>query len=267
MNRYDFTQPGGFPFDQGVMKFIQDCIGTAAQTAALAGPLAILSGCDAAGTSVSDGVVVINGEILPFVGGVKQTKVIIQENATTVVFQDNQPRVVKYVRAARFGDDGTTAMLWANFKRNTTEGVLARLDRVEGLLRPFAGVGGMVWWKGTKEAIPTGWREVEGWRGRLPMHYNPDDADFATVGAPGGSKTVTMALENLIEHDHEQYVSITDQTGTLIEDNRLSGGSGRGLWAKIFGRTAKTGSANPAPMKIVNPYITGMWIEPIPGTF
>lgn len=268
MNRYDFTQPGGFPFDQGVMKFIQDCIGTAAQTAALAGSLAILSGCDAAGASVGDGVVVINGEILPFVGGVKQTKVIIQENATTVVFQDNQPRVVKYVRAARFGDDGTTAMLWANFKRNTTEGILARLDRVEGLLRPFSGTAGAaVWWKGTKETIPTGWREIEDWRGKFPMHWNPADTDFDTVGKTGGAKDVTMELENLIEHAHPTKRPRTDHIGDLYEGNSLKSDDERGLYTGDDVSTGTAGSETPVPMKTMNPYVTGMWIEPIPGTF
>jgi hypothetical protein len=128
MNRYDFTKPGGFPFDQGVMQFIQNCISTAAKTAVMAGPFAFLSGGVVTGSNVSDGVVVINGEILPFTGGVIQPKIIIDELATTVAFQDGTPRVVKYVRTARFGDDGTANYPYANFKRVSVQGVLADIN-------------------------------------------------------------------------------------------------------------------------------------------
>jgi hypothetical protein len=131
MNRYDFTQPGGFPFDQGVMAFIQDCIDTAEQAASLAGPLAILSGCVTNGNTVTPGYVVINNEILPFVGGVIQPKVIIVETDTTIVYQDNTPRVVKFTRVAQFGDDGVQNNLWANFSTNKGSGVLSRLDALE----------------------------------------------------------------------------------------------------------------------------------------
>lgn len=131
MNRYDFTQPGGFPLDQGVLGFIQDSINLAAQTAALAGPLAILSGCVVAGGSVGDGVVVINGEILPFTGGLIEDKVVINEVATAVIFQDDTPKMVKYVRTAGFGDDGVTDYLWASFQRNTPAGILARIATLE----------------------------------------------------------------------------------------------------------------------------------------
>ncbi|MFC0514538.1 hypothetical protein ACFFGT_10010 [Mucilaginibacter angelicae] len=266
MNRYDFTQPGGFPFDQGVLQFMQDCINTAASAANLSGPMSILSGCVVSGGSVSNGVVVINGEILPFTGGVTQAKVIITEEATALAFEDNVSRTVKFVRTAKFGDNGVSSYLWSDFKRNTAEGVLARLDRIEKLTAPFKNGGGAWWWTGGVSNIPAGWREVPGWRGRFPVHFNPDDPDFAE-GTTGGAKGVTMTSGNLIEHDHEQYVSVTDTTGIQVEANHIDGGSGRGLWAKLFGRTKTTGSGTPDPMNILNPYKTGCWIEPLPGTF
>lgn len=132
MNRYDFTKPGGFPFDQGVMGFIQDSITLAAATATLAGPLAILSGCVVTGDSVSDGIVVINGEILPFTGGLIEDKVVINETASSVLFQDDSEPTVKFVRSAGFGDDGgATDYLWVNFQRNTPAGILARIAELE----------------------------------------------------------------------------------------------------------------------------------------
>ncbi|GGB14243.1 hypothetical protein [Mucilaginibacter rubeus] len=267
MNRYDFTQPGGFPFDQGVLQFMQDCINTAASAANLSGPMSILSGCVASGGSVSNGVVVINGEILPFTGGVAQAKVIIMEEATSLTFEDNVSRTVKYVRTAKFGDNGVSSYLWANFKRNTAEGVLARLDRLEGLLRPFAGPGGMVWWKGSIENIPAGWQEVVDWRGKLPMHWDPADADFDTVGKIGGAKDVTMTLDNLIKHTHPTNRPRTDHIGDQYEGNSLKSDDDRGLYSGDVIATGPAGSETPTPMKTINPYVTGMWIEPILGFF
>lgn len=263
MNRYDFTQPGGFPFDQGVMEFIQDCINTAATSAALSGSLAILSGCAVAGGSVSNGVVVINGEILPFVGGVISAKVIVQETATAIAYQDGTPRTVKYVRVAKFGDDGVTNNLWVNFKRNTAEGVLARLDRVEGLLRPFSGVGGMVWWKGSIASIPAGWREVAEWRGKLPMPAKaPVDgvrpAGF-DIGDEGGSETHTLTIDQMPSHSHEFKKIQTQGSGTTSGYVR---GAVEGTDSK---ETESEGGNQPHP--ILNPYRVGCWIEPIPGYF
>jgi hypothetical protein len=131
MNSYDFTKPGGFPLDQGVMGFLQDCISLASQAASLAGPLAILSGCVVAGGSAGNGFVVINGEILPFVGGIIQEFVVINEVDTAVIFQDGSPQVVKKIRTATFGDDSLNEYAWADFQTNTPAGVLARLGTLE----------------------------------------------------------------------------------------------------------------------------------------
>ncbi|UOE47969.1 hypothetical protein MTO98_26520 [Mucilaginibacter sp. SMC90] len=267
MNRYDFTQPGGFPFDQGVMEFIQDCINTAASTAALSGSLAILSGCTVAGGSVSNGVVVINGEILPFIGGVISAKVIIQETATAIAYQDGTPRTVKYQRAAKFGDDGVSNNQWTNFKRNTAEGVLARLDRVEGLLRPFSGAGGMVWWKGSIASIPAGWREVNEWRGKFPMHAKAPNGDGVRpdgfdVGDTGGAETHTLTKEEIPEF--KINVATTGYANIQGAGEKLVGHANTPNAPDIqITVNAGGGAAHP----ILNPYGVGCWIEPIPEFF
>lgn len=267
MNRYDFTQPGGFPFDQGVLQFMQDCISTAASVANLSGPMSILSGCVVSGGSVSNGVVVINGEILPFTGGVAQAKVIITEEATALTFEDNVSRTVKYVRTAKFGDNGVSSYLWANFKRNTNEGVLARLDRVEGLLRPFAGPGGMVWWKGTIENIPTGWQEVVGWRGKFPMAAKaPNDSGIRPagfdIGNSGGAETHTLTKEEIPEF--KINVATTGYANIQGAGEKLVGHSATPN-APDIEITVNAGGG--AAHSILNPYGVGCWIEPIPGTF
>ena len=57
--QYDFTQTGGFPFDQGVLNDEQSGILNVEQALAAAlGPLVIVSGCLVTGSTVSAGVVI-----------------------------------------------------------------------------------------------------------------------------------------------------------------------------------------------------------------
>jgi hypothetical protein len=134
MNTIDFSQTGGFPFDQSTFDFLQNQSLLVQQLAQLVGQTAIISGCAVSGGSAANGFVVIAGEVLPFVGGALQTKVIIVENHGSVAYQDAVGRTVKKIRYATFGDDGITTLLWANFKVNTTTGVLKRLDDIEAAI-------------------------------------------------------------------------------------------------------------------------------------
>jgi hypothetical protein len=310
MNKIDFTKQGGFPFDQDVLDFQQDNINTAMQPASLAGAFAILSGCNIVGVNAGNGYVVINGEVLPFEGGAIQAKVIIVETTTDLIYEDGFPRPSQIKRVARFGNNGVTNYLWANFRRNTSVGVLERIDNLESLpqrvtnleglpqrvtdlevlpgkvtalealvarvnilewlQRPFLNSGGMVWWKGAIAAIPAGWQEVTEWRGRLPMPAKaPDPATGLRpagfdIGNEAGAEGVKMTLANLIQHDHDQQLTRTDQTGPRLEVNHMDSGSGRGLFVQTI-KTGKTGSADPTPMNVLNPYRVGCWIEPIPN--
>jgi hypothetical protein len=267
MNRYDFTQPGGFPFDQGVMAFIQDCITTASKSATLAGPLAILSGCEVAGDSAGAGFVVINGEVLPFSAGLIEATVIIVETGTVIAYEDGTPRTTKFERVARFGSAGGIGeYAWADFKRNTTEGILARIERLEGLSRPFMAAGGMVWWKGAIADIPTGWREVVAWRGKLPMPAkapveNVRPAGF-DIGNEGGAETHLLTIDEIPAHTHALDEELVGSgTGGKVADAH---GAGTDPYAGGLG-TGSTGGG--LAHSILNPYKVGCWIEPIPGTF
>jgi len=262
MNRIDFTQPGGFPLDQDVFGFQQLNTFMLQQMAALCGPRAIITGCVEVGLNVTAGYLVIDGEVLPLVAGAKQTKLRIRETLTDMNYEDGSVRPSQVERYVQFGDDGVTTLLWADFKRNSNEGLLSRIDRVEGFLRPFKAGGAMTWWKGAIEDIPAGWREVEGWRGRLPMHYDPDDADFATIGGVAGSKTHTLTIDELPE--------------IIIDIEASENGTSNGSQVKLAwsdNELVAAGLMHSKPIgggqehSIVNPVMMGCWIEPVPGYF
>lgn len=261
MNRIDFTQPGGFPLDQDVFGFQQQNIFLAAQAANLGGIYCILSGCVVTGGNVGNGYVAIEGEILPFVGGAASEKVVIIETRTDLNYEDGVARPSEIDRYATFGDDGVTNILWVNFKRNTPEGVLARLERLERVAAPFtiAGKGGMVLWNRPANTIPTGWQEVVDWRGRLPMGYDPDQVEFNTVGKTGGAKGVKMVLANLIAHAHSVVIGFVNGRSDNANDRDVAvpGANTR--------NTSTAGSEDPTPINVLNPYRTVVFIEYVGG--
>lgn len=91
----------------------------------------ILSGCVVNGTNVGAGVLVINGEALPFAGGTANDFVIVTEQeATTTVGAGSYTRVL---RTASFGT-GAGQIGWGTFQR-VTRGVAQVGREVRMMLR------------------------------------------------------------------------------------------------------------------------------------
>ena len=82
----------------------------------LAGDLSIIKGCEPMGSSVSDGLVYINGEVLEFRSGVVQDTVIIIQEPQSKEFENGSTNEVHYTRYATFGVS-TTNYNWVDFKR------------------------------------------------------------------------------------------------------------------------------------------------------
>lgn len=172
---------------------------------AIAGDKTIISGCVLTGTTVSDGVVFIGGEVFEFRGGVQQATVIVREVLTNLVFENNNSYPVVKTRFVQFGV-GQDSIPWEEFKRGfptknfeakmdeALEPVLLRIAKLEKKNAVFAAGGGMVLFQKPANQIPPGWAEVVNWRGRLPMGWKPEDADFGVVGALGGAKSTNLAI-------------------------------------------------------------------------
>lgn len=259
--KFDFTETGGLPLDQDILNDLQNGTQLTEKISNVLGSLVILSGCVIAGPNAGNGVVAINGEVLPFVGGTITAKVIIVQTTAALTYFDGIGRPSQITRFATFGDDGVQNNLWINFKSSATEGILKRLERVEGLLRPFSGVGGMVWWKGSIADIPAGWREVEAMRGKFPMAYDPANPDFAIGNAAGDADKIIVGQNNIQAFN----VNLPTQPTTIPN-------SGPSTYVALSqGSTAPTtvaiGVDSPTGIDKMNPYLVGCWIEPIPGTF
>lgn len=133
--RLDLTQLEGLGFTQDMLDFMQTCYRDAFAALALHfGDLVIISGVTVAGGNYTDGWVAINGELLPFVGGLIAPNIIIEEITAQEGFADGINRTVYFTRRAKLANSGGNPFV--NFvrlkttKTITTELAQALLDIV-----------------------------------------------------------------------------------------------------------------------------------------
>lgn len=117
MNKINFNQTGGFPLSTNILYAMQSAYAIFNQLGNLAGNKAIISGCEQLGNTVADGVIFLNGEILPFKGGSIGTSIIIKEESESRVFEDGATKPVIFKKYATFGSSlPEKTFAWAEFK-------------------------------------------------------------------------------------------------------------------------------------------------------
>jgi hypothetical protein len=105
-----------------------------AKLASLGGNNYILSGCVTTGSNVAAGTVVINGEILPFLGGAVETYVVIEETKRSVTAEGQVFEELYVSRSCRFGT-GTGQLAWADLKR--VPDVFTMSEAIDALAQDF----------------------------------------------------------------------------------------------------------------------------------
>ena len=211
MNNIDFNQDGGFRLSTNVLAAVQASYSLFNALGWIGGNLTIISGCEVTGSSVSDGVVFINGEVFNFKGGNIGTNVIIRENITSYPFQNGTVKPVIRERYVSFGS-GTPDQnfLWADFKRLfPTKDIQAfktdhdnRITALEGK-QAFA-VGMIIRYdQPLNIEPPDGWIDWNpgGEQGRVWVSRSESDSDFG-LGATGGEKTHQLTLNEMPSHSH-----------------------------------------------------------------
>ncbi|MWB96763.1 hypothetical protein GON26_20570 [Flavobacterium sp. GA093] len=116
MNRTNFNQTGGFPLKTERLDELQKSYEIFNNLGNIAGNLVILSGCNVTGSNVSDGVVVIDGEIYPFKGGYISSNVVITSTTSTKEFEEGGAKPVHTIKEAGFGT-ASESWPWASFIR------------------------------------------------------------------------------------------------------------------------------------------------------
>lgn len=280
MNRINFQQSVGFPLETETLDAMQTCWNILNALGNVVNNIAIISGCEVVGNSTNDGVVFINGEVFEFRGGVTQNTVIIKQQAYSREFEDGNYNEVLYKRYITFGTASVDQYNWSDFKtglktseiqalldlkanQSVIASITTRLDELELKNAVFQAGGGMVLWNKPVSQIPSGWAEVVDWRGRLPVGLDATQNEFNAVGKVGGAKTITLAKENMPEHDHTSIVwEEGGAMNTIGTGNYSSTGFHLATSTPGGGKINKTSKeGNGTSVNSMNPYRVAVFIE------
>ena len=288
MDRVQFIQTEGFPWDVNILNFAQNATQISQQLGEIIAPLAIVKGCIENGNNVSDGLVYINGELLPFKGALKQEKIRIVEQAEQRELENGVKFNCLITRYATFGAGAGTTYNYADFYRAPTikqidekindktafNKLVERVNKLEIFARPFVtGFGAVLFLRPANE-IPEGWEEVTDLRGRFPIGSNPDDPNLVNVleNYLGGSKTKQIYKSNLpatgVGYQDAYYVEKSTESGLdgsiyIGEGKFGSNGSDKDN-NRLFYRNATTENLGQGiEMDVMNPYRIVLFIKPI----
>lgn len=240
MNRQNFEAKDRFPLSTQALSFMQDMVFATAQLALIGGDNYILSGCTVSGGSVSDGVIVVAGEPIPFKGGAAvATITIVEENVSVSAngLTFDRARTLRYAKFAT--GSGSNYLNWADFKPLKTNKQLEEAkatvkyvdDEVAKIQAGSIPTGVIVMWSGDVSEVPQGWqlcdnslipgtnnKRTPDLRGKFIVGYNNDDVDYDVVGKVSGEKQVKLSLEQIPSHSHkvkDYYFSERHNVGGL----------------------------------------------------
>ncbi|MDR2954401.1 MAG: tail fiber protein [Prevotella sp.] len=224
MNRGNFTAKDNFPVSTFTYDFLQKMAQLAGSMAQLGGQKYILSGCTLSGTTVSAGLIVINGEILPFESGTMKAKITIQETKDTEHYEGVDYPESYVHRVAKFADNGEYN--WADFVQVLTNkeleekigairsespgfvkmwsGAINRLDESKYLLCDGRTVNtidypDLAYFYG-KEGESS--FKLPDLRQRFIVGYDNGIADYDSIGKTGGEKEHTLSVNEVPSHKH-----------------------------------------------------------------
>lgn len=208
MNIIHCNQAGGFPLTTETLNYLQNTYKIFNAISGITGDLAIISGCQQVGNTISDGVVAIEGELYPFEGTTIGATVFIKETQIAQTFEDGSSKNVYIQKVATFGNS-TRTYPWSSFKRilnnqqielqtlSDDNSVLKRLEDLENRVNKTIPIGLVAIWDRPASEIPEGWVEHTEMQGVVPVGHKADDTLFSRLGTEVGSKTEQIQLRHL----------------------------------------------------------------------
>lgn len=228
MNSINFYSGDKFPMYRETLAKIQEIINSVASLALLGGERYILSGCQIKNEIASAGVVILNGEILPFAGGSIQPRVTIIENRKSVEALGVTYPEVYIERRVEFSITGEYD--WSSFSPLNTN------LELHNLIKNIKGdaPGTVKMWAGQIVKLPSDYKLCNGdelsvveypelfenlgvtfggngqttfklpdLRDRFIVGYNSlSTSDYNQIGKTGGQKEIALTKEQLPSHDH-----------------------------------------------------------------
>lgn len=224
MNKGNFTAKDNFPVSTFTYDFLQKMAQLAGNLAQLGGQNYILSGCtDDNNGNISEGLIVINGEILPFEAGTKKTKITIQEIREADHFNGIDYPESYIHRMAKFADNGEYD--WADFVQVLTNKQLqdkisavrgeppgfkmewtGRIDRIpdnymlaDGSILRTADYPELAWYYGAENEESFTLPDL---RKLFIVGYDAASSDYNSIGKTGGVEKVKLTIEEMPSHSH-----------------------------------------------------------------
>lgn len=230
MDKVNILNNDKFPMYREGLNMIQEAAFMAAKMALLGGDNYILQGCiDDGNGNVSSGLIVIDGEILPFAGGALKSHITIKETQQSVTaFAKEYPEAYTF-RVAQFANNGEYS--WSDFEQIQTNKELYKDIRdIKG-----DAPGTVKMWAGMIAKIPADYKLCDGsvlainsypelydtlgisfggdgqnsfnlpdLRGRFIVGYDSANPDYNAINRDkiGGAKEVTLTTDQLPAHDH-----------------------------------------------------------------
>lgn len=212
--RIELTNIGGFPFTQDTLKFMQDSYrGAFGGLAGMIGDKTIVTGVEVSGSNVTNGWIIYQGELIPFVGGVLGADVIISETSVDADFEDGSTFPTYFTKVAISGAGGAFPFsdlirlsalqnIWlpGDIKEKYCDAayIAANFD-VDGY-----GLNREKGWRILSKAYPAA-------AGKMMVNLDSADTDFDTCGKNGGAKEVTLTTAQMPGHRHKVFA---DNQGT-----------------------------------------------------
>lgn len=212
MNTLHIVQTEGYPLKAERLQEIETAYSVFNSLGSLAGNLTIISGCETMGTTVKNGFVHINGEILEFreAAVTPDSTVVIIEEEVDRAFKSGVVKTVYTIRYATFGTNPEVSWAWADFYRCDT------LKQLQSRILP-PGTNPQLYC-GSVTDIPEGWYLCDGVDGRPNLKgmfivgLDPDNPDYDEIGNKGGLDKVALTAANNGPHSHSYTQYTLDQT-------------------------------------------------------
>lgn len=193
MKNLNSMEPGGYPFDDVSLAYIQSMFSEReAFIASLIGDNFILDGMheDLQTGVVSEGRITYDGKLYHFAAGLKQDNITRKVIDQKRVYEDGEEKNAFITDFFEFGDDGIETISLSSLKR------YYRTQPKKGEIRFILST--------EIENLDFGWYLANGENGTIDLrnHFIAISGDLYTTGQTGGQNQVTLTTDQIPSHNH-----------------------------------------------------------------
>jgi len=223
--RIDFTKLEGLATYQDTLDFLQTSYREAISAVAKAfGSRVIVTGVTDQGATYSDGWIIIDGELMPFAGGLKTDRIITEDITDTEMFGDGSTQTVYYTRRAKLGVTG--GFPFSDFIRVDTMAAISQglksLITAHNNLQTAFNSHTHSWYQITDKPgtfPPSGhrhnWNDIDG----KPTLISPLAKGSVSFGDVADDRAITITFPNVGTTNYIVVGNLVSQSGNWNNDN------------------------------------------------